>query len=43
MWVLPLLGYVGIVLGFAFLTLAIGMHSPTSRKKHGLLLKTREG
>lgn len=25
MWVLPLLGYVGVVLGFAFLTLAIGM------------------
>jgi hypothetical protein len=24
MWILPLLGYVGIVLGFAFLTLAIG-------------------
>lgn len=24
MWVLPLLGYVGVVLGFAFLTLAIG-------------------
>jgi hypothetical protein len=28
MWVLPLLGYVGVVLGFAFLTLAIGtIHS----------------
>jgi hypothetical protein len=25
MWVLPLLGYVGVVLGFAFLTLAIGI------------------
>jgi hypothetical protein len=24
MWILPLLGYVGVVLGFAFLTLAIG-------------------
>lgn len=24
MWILPLLGYVGIILGFAFLTLAIG-------------------
>jgi hypothetical protein len=25
MWILPFLGYVGLVLGFAFLTLAIGM------------------
>jgi hypothetical protein len=25
MWILPLLGYVGVVLGFGFLTLAIGM------------------
>jgi hypothetical protein len=25
MWILPLLGYVGVILGFAFLTLAIGM------------------
>jgi hypothetical protein len=24
MWILPALGYVGVVLGFAFLTLAIG-------------------
>jgi len=24
MWILPLIGYVGLVLGFAFLTLAIG-------------------
>lgn len=26
MWILPLLGYVGVVLGFAFLTLAIGTY-----------------
>lgn len=26
MWILPLLGYVGVVLGFAFLTLAIGKY-----------------
>jgi hypothetical protein len=25
MWILPILGYVGVVLGFGFLTLAIGM------------------
>jgi hypothetical protein len=25
MWILPVLGYVGVVLGFGFLTLAIGM------------------
>jgi hypothetical protein len=25
MWILPLLGYVGVILGFGFLTLAIGM------------------
>lgn len=42
MWILPLLGYVGIVLGFAFLTLAIGMQSPTS-EEDGVLLKTCEG
>ena len=24
MWILPLLGYVGVILGFCFLTLAIG-------------------
>jgi hypothetical protein len=24
MWILPLLGYLGVVVGFAFLTLAIG-------------------
>lgn len=24
MWILPALGYVGVILGFAFLTLAIG-------------------
>jgi Transmembrane adaptor Erv26. len=26
MWILPLLGYLGVVVGFAFLTLAIGMY-----------------
>ena len=25
MWILPLIGYVGLVLGFGFLVLAIGM------------------
>ena len=25
MWILPLLGYLGVIVGFAFLTLAIGM------------------
>jgi hypothetical protein len=25
MWILPLVGYFGVVVGFAFLTLAIGM------------------
>lgn len=25
MWVLPLVGYLGLILGFCFLTLAIGM------------------
>ena len=25
MWILPLVGYIGVVVGFAFLTLAIGM------------------
>lgn len=30
MWVLPLVGYLGLVLGFAFLTLAIGMRCLTS-------------
>lgn len=24
MWILPLVGYLGVVVGFAFLTLAIG-------------------
>jgi hypothetical protein len=28
MWILPLLGYVGVILGFAFLTLAIGTLQP---------------
>jgi hypothetical protein len=26
MWILPLLGYVGVILGFGFLTLAIGTY-----------------
>ncbi len=32
MWILPLVGYAGVLLGFGFLTLAIGMrsiHPPT--------------
>lgn len=31
MWVLPALGYVGVILGFAFLTLAIGKPSDSLR------------
>jgi hypothetical protein len=45
MWILPALGYVGVILGFAFLTLAIGtylrqldgrihMHSSTNTAQH---------
>lgn len=26
MWILPLVGYFGVVVGFAFLTLSIGMY-----------------
>jgi hypothetical protein len=26
MWVLPLVGYIGLILGFGFLTLAIGWY-----------------
>jgi hypothetical protein len=29
MWILPLIGYVGMLLGFAFLTLAIGIVYPS--------------
>jgi hypothetical protein len=28
MWILPLVGYVGVILGFCFLTLAIGKYPP---------------
>lgn len=28
MWILPLVGYLGVLLGFGFLTLAIGRHLP---------------
>jgi len=28
MWILPLLGYAGVLLGFSFLTLAIGTSHP---------------
>lgn len=28
MWILPFVGYLGIILGFGFLTLAIGTLSP---------------
>ena len=30
MWILPLVGYIGLALGFGFLTLAIGRFLPTS-------------
>jgi hypothetical protein len=30
MWILPLVGYFGVVVGFAFLTLAIGMEKKSS-------------
>lgn len=26
MWILPLVGYIGVILGFCFLTLAIGTY-----------------
>jgi hypothetical protein len=29
MWILPILGYVGVILGFGFLTLAIGTPTPS--------------
>lgn len=28
MWILPLVGYLGVIVGFSFLTLAIGMFPP---------------
>lgn len=31
MWILPLVGYFGVVVGFAFLTLAIGMEAHGNR------------
>jgi hypothetical protein len=31
MWVLPLVGYIGLILGFCFLTLAIGTTLPSLR------------
>lgn len=31
MWILPLVGYLGVVLGFGFLTLAIGTPAPSIR------------
>ena len=30
MWILPLVGYIGLALGFGFLTLAIGLSLPSS-------------
>lgn len=40
MWILPLVGYLGAILGFCFLTLAIGIHlSPGCiHQKHNLLI-----
>jgi hypothetical protein len=34
MWILPALGYVGVILGFAFLTLAIGTSSNSTAHSH---------
>lgn len=38
MWILPLVGYIGVVVGFAFLTLSIGMYMYLSQ---ALELKTK--
>jgi hypothetical protein len=35
MWILPLVGYIGALLGFAFLTLAIGIVADSSSMKQG--------
>ena len=35
MWILPLVGYIGLAFGFAFLTLAIGKSSNTCWSGHG--------
>lgn len=32
MWIFPLIGYLGVVLGFVFLTLAIGMSAAPTRR-----------
>lgn len=37
MWILPLLGYIGVILGFAFLTLAIGNYNPHSSLPHACI------
>lgn len=36
MWILPLVGYLGVILGFSFLTLAIGMQSSIETVYHKL-------
>jgi hypothetical protein len=51
MWILPLVGYTGVILGFCFLTLAIGKHSLCSwallvghgLPLHGLTSETASG
>ena len=33
MWILPLVGYIGVTVGFCFLTLAIGVNNPISEER----------
>lgn len=37
MWILPLIGYTGVLLGFGFLTLAIGIHHDSYISVHILI------
>jgi Transmembrane adaptor Erv26 len=43
MWILPLVGYIGLGLGFGFLTLAIGTFPLVSRSWHMLTSPTASG
>jgi len=42
MWILPLVGYAGVLLGFGFLTLAIGMRSIHPQPNLPLFLSGRK-
>jgi len=33
MWILPLVGYIGVTVGFCFLTLAIGINNPIKEER----------